>query len=90
MSQTEKLAGAFDELTKMHNLEILMIKELEEKWKVIKMENISFTEPVFILEESRKGFRLRKITVLGISQVAQLGELTKEEAWANRYTLEYS
>lgn len=89
-SLVEGLAGALGELAKQGNLIASKIDNLELTWTVSEMENISFEDPVYLLETSRKGFRIRKIGLAGLSTKADVTGLTKDQAWANRHTLEYS
>lgn len=88
-SLVERLSSAFVELTKGNNLTLLKIDQLEESWSLLKLENISFDKPMYQLEESRKGFRLRRIDSAGTSQLAIVNDLDKNQAWLERHTLEY-
>lgn len=89
-SLVENIAGAFVALAQQGNLVASKIDNLELNWTVSQMENGSFESPVYILEESRVGFRIRKIGLAGISQTANVDGLEKDQAWLERHTLEYS
>lgn len=90
MSFASNIANALKRLAELF-IEISSdIENLEEYFVVINKHMLSTDDDLYLLERSRKRFRLRKISKLGISQSANVEGLTEEEAWNNRLTLEYS